>query len=140
MDFHRGQLIEPHTYEFVLQWQFDFADVITNEAELHIVAAHLQQILERLLGVFRHIIDFVEDNEFVSGFKQILGFDELVDLVADGVDAAFVGRIKMDDQTFIDMVLRFLIFVDEIYNRGSFARAGRSIQEQIGEIFILQHG
>ena len=41
VDFHRGQLVETHTNEFMLQRQFDFADVIANEAELHIVAAHL---------------------------------------------------------------------------------------------------
>jgi len=64
----------------------------------------------------------------------------LVDLVADGVDAAFIGCVEMDDQTFIDMVLRFLIFVDEIYYSGGFARARGSIKEQIGEIFVFQHG
>jgi len=140
VDFLLGQLVKAHTDEFVLERQFDFADIIANEAEFHIVAAHLQQILERLLGVFGHIIDFVEDDKFVSGFKQILGSYELVYLIANGVDAAFVGCIQMDNQTFVDVVLRFLIFVYEIYYSGGFAGAGGSIQEQIGEIFIFQHG
>jgi len=132
VNFLLGQLIETHTDEFVLERQFDFADIIANEAELHIVAAHLQEILERLLGVLGHIIDFIEDDKFVPGFKQILGSDELVDLVANSVDAAFIGCIQMDDKTLVDMVLRFLVFVDEIYYSGGFAGAGGSIKEQIG--------
>jgi hypothetical protein len=139
VDFWLGQLIETHTDEFVLERQFDFADIITNEAELHIVAAYLQEILERLLGVFGHIIDFIEDDKFVPGFKQILGSDELVDLVANSVDAAFIGCIQMDDETLVDMVLRFLVFVDKIYYSSGFAGAGGSIQEQIGEVFVFQH-
>ena len=132
-------MIEPHTDEFVLQRQFDFADVIADEAELHIVAAYLQQVFERLLCVFCHIIYFIEDDEFIPDFKQILGSNKLVDLVADGVDAAFVGCIEMDDETFIDVVLRFLVFVDEVDYSGGFASPGGTIQEQIGEVFVFQH-
>ena len=132
-------MIEPHTDEFVLQRQFDFAYVIANETELHIIAAHLQEVFERLLRVFRHIIDFIEDDEFVSDFKQILGSNKLVDLVADSVDPAFVGRIEMDDETLVDVVLRFLVFVDEVDYSGGFAGAWGSIQEQIGEVFVFQH-
>jgi hypothetical protein len=33
----------------------------------------------------------------------------------------------MDDETFIDMILRFLIFVNEINDGGGFAGAGRAI-------------
>jgi len=133
-------LIEPHTDEFVLERQFDFADVIADEAELHIIAAHLQEVFERLLGVFRHIIYFIKDDEFVTDFKQVFGSNKLVDLVADSVDAAFVRCIEMDDETFVDVVLRFLVFIDEIDNSGGFAGAGGSIQEQIGEVFVFQHG
>ena len=93
-----------------------------------------------MLGVFRHIIDFIEDDEFIPNFKEILGSNKLVDLVADSVDTAFVGCIEMDDETFVDVVLRFLIFVDEVDYSGCFAGAGGSIQEQIGKVFIFQHG
>jgi len=91
------ELIEPDTHKLVLQRFLDFANVIANETKPHIGTAHLQQGFERLLRVFGHVIHFIQNDEFQPRFKQMVGFDKLIDLVANNVDTPFVGRIQVND-------------------------------------------
>jgi hypothetical protein len=109
-----------------LQRKFNLADIVANEEKLHIVPARLEQILERLLGVFGHVIDFIQYHEFVPRFEQVLGFHELVNLVPNDIDASLVGCIQMDDLAF--GFFHALVLVNQIDNRGRFAGSGWTIQ------------
>jgi hypothetical protein len=120
------KLVETHTHKFMLQRKFNLADIVANEEKLHIVPARLEQILERLLGVFGHVIDFIQYHEFVPRFEQVLGFHELVNLVPNDIDASLVGCIQMDDLAF--GFFHALVLVNQIDNRGRFAGSGWTIQ------------
>ena len=121
-------MIEPNAGELVLERSLDFADVITNQAELDIGRASLQQIFEGVLGVFCHIIHFVQNDEFRSDIKQIAGFDKGVDLIANNVNASLVGRIQMDNEPLVALEMPGLEFIDEIDNRSRLARSRGAIQ------------
>jgi hypothetical protein len=131
------KLVETDTHKFMLQRKFNLADIVANQEKLHIVPARLQQILERLLCVFGHIIHLVQNHEFVPGFKQVFGFHKLVNLVANDINASLVGRVQMNDQTFV--FLDSLVLVDQIDDGGGFAGPGRAVQQQIGEILVFNH-
>lgn len=88
-----GQLIEPKFNEFVLQSFFNAIDVIANQAKTHIGRENLQQIAQGLLGIFGHIVDFVQNNKFHSCAKHGIGGDKTMNLVSYGVNASFVRCI-----------------------------------------------
>ena len=131
------ELVETNTNKFVLQRKFNLANIIANQEKFNIVPTGLKQILERLLGVFGHVIDFVENHEFVPRFEQVLGFHELVDLVPNNIDASLVGCIQMDDLAF--GFFHALVLVDQIDNRGRFAGSGWTVEQQIGKILVFNH-
>jgi hypothetical protein len=93
VDLLLRELIEPNTDELLLEGVVNFADVVTNEEKLHVFIAALEQVFERLLRVFCHIIHFIQDNELVSDFKEILRFHELVDLRTNDVNASLIGGV-----------------------------------------------
>jgi hypothetical protein len=65
VDLLLRELVEPNTDELLLEGMVDFADIITNQEKLHIFIATLEQVFERLLGVFSHIIDFIQNHKLV---------------------------------------------------------------------------
>ena len=69
MDLLLRELIEPNTNELLLKWHVDFADIITNEEKLDIGTAALEQVFERLLGVFGHVIHFIQHDKLEPGFE-----------------------------------------------------------------------
>jgi len=93
VDLRLRELVEPNTDELLLERVVDFADVITNQEKLYVFIAALEQVFERLLGVFGHIIDFIQDHKLVAHLKQVFGFYELVDLRPNNVDASLIGRV-----------------------------------------------
>jgi hypothetical protein len=97
----------------------------------------LKQIFERLLGVFGHIVDLIKYNKFKADLEQILRFNELINLVANDVDPSLVGRVQMNYQTLV--FFYFLVLVNQIDDGGGFASSWRSIQQNIGEIFMFEH-
>jgi hypothetical protein len=131
------KLVETDAHKLVLQRKFNLANIVANQEKLHIVPARLKQILECLLRVFGHIIHLIQNHKFVTGFKQILGFHELVNLVANNINASFVGRVQMNDQTLV--FLDSLVLVDQIDDGGGFAGSGRAVQQQIWKILVFNH-
>jgi hypothetical protein len=66
-----------------------------------------------LLRVFRHIIDLIQYDEFEPGLEKVHRFDEMVDLVADNIDSAFIRRIEMNDHTLVGFAdCAYLVFID----------------------------
>jgi hypothetical protein len=57
------QLIKPEPYELVLESLVDLADVIADQAKSDIARVILQEVTQRLLGILRHVIHFIEDNK-----------------------------------------------------------------------------
>ena len=93
VDLLLRELIEPNTNELLLEGVVNFADVITNEEKLHVFVATLEQVFECLLCVFCHIIHFIQDDELVPDFKEVLRFHELVDLRTNNVNASLIGGV-----------------------------------------------
>jgi hypothetical protein len=97
----------------------------------------LQQVFERLLGVFGHVVDLIQHNKLEPEFKQVFGFHKLVNLVADNVDSPLVGCVQMDDETLV--FFYFLVLIDQVNNSGGFAGSGGSVQQDVGEILFFEH-
>ena len=92
-----------------------------------------------MLRIFSHVIYFVQNDKFHTDIEHVFRANKLIDLVTDDVDAAFVRGVQMNHQILIDFVVFGLIFVDEIHDGGCFAGAGRTVEEQIGEIVFGQY-
>ena len=99
----------------------------------------MQEVLERLLRVFGHVVHLVQDDELESLLEKVVGLDELVDLVPDDVDPAFVGSVQMQHVGFVHAVVPALVLVDEVHDGGGFARARRAVEEQVGENLLGHH-
>ncbi len=133
------QLVEAEAHEFVLQSFVNFADVVANEAEAYVGKAVLQQQSQGLLRALGHVVDFVQDDEFGAALEQSLGVHEGHDLVANDVDAAFVGGVQVDDEIVVVDAVSRVESVDEVDDGRGFARSWRPVEQEIRELVGFDH-
>ena len=133
-----GQLIESHTDELVLQSSVNLANIVANQTEAYIHRGGLQEIFERMLGIARHVIDFVENDKLETLVKEVERPDKRMNLIADNVNAAFVGSVEMNDVALVGSSIMFgLELVDQVDDGGGLARTRWAIKEQVGEILLV---
>ena len=110
--------------------------VFYNDEEARIVAEKLNTSAQCTLGVNGQFIGIHEDNAFEHIIVVTLhvGFCEVFELVADKTDALSVGAIDKHDVGFNAISVAAVDLVDEISNNGAFARPGRPVENQIGNL------
>jgi len=132
------QLVEPEAHEFGLQRFVNAADVVAYQTKPDVVlgvVVAVEQVPQRSLRIFGHVIHLVQDDELGADSKERLRCDEAVDLIANDVYAALVGGVQVNHETAVGVLHGgTLVLIHEIYDGGGFARARGSIKQQVGEM------
>jgi len=132
------QLVEAKADKFGLKRFVNAADVIAYEAKANVVlrvVVAVEQVTQRGLRVFGHVIHFIQDDKFDARSKEGLRGNEAVNLIANDVNAAFVGGVQVYHKAAVNVLHGgLLIFVDQIGDGGGFAGAGWAVKQQVWEV------
>ena len=133
-------MVEAHAHEFGLQRLVNSADVVAYQAKPHVVlrvgvVVAVQQMPQRHLRVFGHVIHFIQYYEFGAGTEERFGRDKAVNLNADDVNSALVLGVQMNHETAVDVLHGgHLVLIHQIHYGGGFSRAGWPVKQQVGKV------
>ena len=118
-----------------LEGRDDLGHVVADEAEAGVLGVLLDDAAEGELGVVGHGIGLVEDDELDALVEELAGAGELLDLVADDVDAAGVGGVELEGHGRVGL--------GPVHALGSgndgrrLAGARRAVEEKMGQVVIV---
>jgi len=122
-------LVEAQTDEFVLQPLVDFAYVVAYQTKTNCARVVLQEITKGLLGIFGHVVDFVQYDKLHSSLEQRFRVHKKTDLIANNVDSSLVGRIQVDDKVLVLFTQFGLIRIYDVDHRCGFTGSRWTIEQ-----------
>ena len=106
----------------------DLGHVVADEAESGVLGVLLDDAAEGELRVVGHGVGLVEDDE-------LAGASELLDLVADDVDATGVGGVELEGHGGVGLGPVHALGGGN--DRRRLAGTGRTVQEKMGQVVII---
>ena len=95
LDLGHRQRREAEPRAATLHRGHDLVDVVADDAKAHVLRILLDNAAEGRLGGGGHHVGLVEDDELVALREQRARFREVLDLLADDVDAAVIRRVQL---------------------------------------------
>lgn len=90
-----GQRRESEPSTPALNGRDDLVNIVTDNAEADVFGVLFDDTSKGSLGLLRHHVGLIQNDEFVSLGKQRSCFCELFDLLSDNIYATFIGRIEL---------------------------------------------
>lgn len=75
----------------------NLVDVVTDDAEADVFGVLFDNASKGSLGLLRHHVGLIQNDEFVSFGKQRSCFGELFDLFPDDIYATFIGSVELQE-------------------------------------------
>lgn len=113
----------------------DLGHVVADEAEPGVLGVLLDDAAEGELCVVGHGVGLVEDDELDALVEELAGAGELLDLVADDVDATSVGGVELEGHGGVG--LGSVHALGGGNDRRRLAGTGRAVQEKMGQVVII---
>ena len=113
----------------------DLGHVVADEAEPGVLGVLLDDAAEGELRVVGHGVGLVEDDELDALVEELAGASELLDLVADDVDASGVGGVELEGHGGVGLGPVHALGGGN--DRRRLAGTGRTIQEKVGQVVII---
>lgn len=137
-DVVNRQLVEAETNKFSLQCFIYSANVVAYKTKPHIVlriVVAIKKIAQCGLCIFRHVIHLIQDDKLDAGAKERLCGDKAIDLIANDVNAAFIGGVQMNHEATICVLHGgSLVLIDKIHDGGGFSGSWGAVKQQVGEM------
>jgi hypothetical protein len=73
----------------------NLVDIITDNAKADVFGVLFDNTSKGSLGLLRHHVGLIQNDEFISLGKQCSRFGELLDLLPDNIYATFIGCIEL---------------------------------------------
>jgi hypothetical protein len=97
LHFHLLQRRKPESRASTLNRRSDLPNVIADDTEPDVLGVLLDYSSKSSLCGSCHLIRFIQDDEFVRGGEESACFGELANEIPDGVDAAFIRGVELEE-------------------------------------------